>query len=73
MMPISQLVVLVSYNFWVQLVHSDFPHKTGLKEKEEEKRDSWTVKTVAEEQKMTQEVAQREIMEKLVKDLADMY
>ena len=37
MVPISQLVVLVSYNFWVQLVRSDFPHKTGLKKKEEEK------------------------------------
>lgn len=47
MMPISQLLVLVSYNFWVQLVRSDLPHKTGLKEKEE-KWESWNVKIEAE-------------------------
>lgn len=33
-MPISQFVVLVSYNFWVQLVHSDLPHNTGKKREE---------------------------------------
>lgn len=35
MMPVSQLVVLVSYNFWVQLVRSDLPHERRLKENEE--------------------------------------
>lgn len=37
MMPISQLVVLVSYNFWVQLFHPDLPHQRGFKEKEEKR------------------------------------
>lgn len=32
MMPVSQLVVLVSYNFWVQLVGSDLGHWRGLRE-----------------------------------------
>lgn len=35
MMPVSQLVVLVSYNFWVQLVRPDLPQERRFKEKEE--------------------------------------
>lgn len=36
MMPVSQLVVLVSYNFWVQLVQSDLPREKGLKKRREQ-------------------------------------
>lgn len=61
MMPISQLVVLVSYNFWVQLFHSDLPHQRGFKEKEEKR---WKVRTVAEKQKIVQVEAQGYMKEK---------
>lgn len=30
MMPVSQLVVLVSYDFWVQLAGSDLGHWRGI-------------------------------------------
>ena len=50
MMPISQLVVHEAHSFWVHLVRSDLPQKTGLKEgkKREEKGKVGKVKTVEE-------------------------
>lgn len=35
MMPVSQLAVLVSYNFWVQLVGSDLARWLGLRDRGE--------------------------------------
>lgn len=38
-MPVPQLVVLVSYDLWVQLVLPDTPHETGGEEGEEWRRE----------------------------------
>ena len=59
MMPVSQLVVLVSYNFWVQLVRSFFAPEDRIRRERREK--SWKVKIAAEKQKITQEDAQEEM------------
>lgn len=61
MMPVSQLVVLVSYNFWVQLVCSFFAPEDRIKR--ERRENSWKVKIVAE--KITQEEAQGEMKGKI--------
>lgn len=39
MMPVPQLVVLVSYYFWVQLVGSDLARWGGLRETEEKQSE----------------------------------
>lgn len=39
MVPISQLVVLVSYDLGVQLVRSDLPRERRFREKEEGKKN----------------------------------
>lgn len=49
MMPISQLVVHLSYDFWVQLALSDLSHEAGSKAKKGEKRKVGKVKIKVEE------------------------
>lgn len=64
MMPVSQLVVLLSYHLWVQLVRSDFHHKMRIEKEKEGKRregESFQVRTV---DMLTEEEAREQIRRK---------
>lgn len=57
MMPVSQLVVLVSYNFWVQLVGSDLGHWRRFKDRREAE---WTGRFRLQRRRAADEAAENE-------------